>query len=169
VRIANLAQRDGYKVSLFAWSSGEPEPSCWETPGMLAYLRLCAERPSQAAVAVHEYSFIESDIFHQFPFKVGRFQYLFQVCDKHNIPRPRVHITEWGWTLDSVPGPAQAIADIRRVGELYARFPEIEGVAIWYLGGWLWRHRQQGAAAHQARHRFHPQTSLYRARRQRRD
>lgn len=134
VRIANLAQRDGYKVSLFAWSGGEPEPGCWETPGMLAYLRLCAERPSQAAVALHEYSFIESDIFHQFPFKVGRFQYLFKVCDKHNIPRPRVHITEWGWTLDSVPPPEKAIQDIRRVGELYARFPEIEGAAIWYLG-----------------------------------
>lgn len=134
VRIANLAQRDGYKVSLFAWSGGEPEPSGWETPGMLAYLRLCAERPLQAAVALHEYSFIESDIFHQFPFKIGRFQYLFQVCDKHNIARPRVHITEWGWTLDSVPAPTKALEDIRRVGELYARFPEIEGAAIWYLG-----------------------------------
>ncbi len=134
VRIASLAQRDGYKVSLFAWSGGEPEPSCWETPGMLAYLRLCGKRPSQAAVALHEYSFIESDIFHEFPFKVGRFQYLFQVCDKHNIPRPRVHITEWGWTLDSVPTPEKAIEDMRKVGQLYARFPEIEGVAIWYLG-----------------------------------
>ncbi|MCA9956331.1 MAG: hypothetical protein KC434_16495, partial [Anaerolineales bacterium] len=28
VRIAYLAQRDGYKVSLFSWSGGEPEPSC---------------------------------------------------------------------------------------------------------------------------------------------
>ncbi|MCB8927209.1 MAG: hypothetical protein H6652_16450 [Ardenticatenaceae bacterium] len=135
VRIANLAQRDGYKVSLFSWSGGEPEPSCWETPGMLQYLRLCAQRPLQAAVALHEYSFLEQDIFDQFPFKVGRFQYLFQVCDKHNIPRPRVHITEWGWTLDSVPVPEKALPDIRKVGELYARFPEIEGAAIWYLGG----------------------------------
>ena len=112
VRIANLAQRDGYKVSLFAWAGGEPEPQCWETQGMLDYLRICAERPSQAAVALHEYSYIESDIFHQFPFKVGRFQYLFQICDKHNIPR----------------------RDMLKVGELYAPFPEIEGAAIWYLG-----------------------------------
>ena len=134
VRIANLAQRDGYKVSLFAWAGGEPEPQCWETQGMLDYLRICAERPSQAAVALHEYSYIESDIFHQFPFKVGRFQYLFQVCDKHNIPRPRVHITEWGWTLNSVPPPEKALQDMLKVGELYAPFPEIEGAAIWYLG-----------------------------------
>ena len=134
VHSANLAQRDGFKVSLFAWSSGEPEPSGWETPGMLKYFQLCAKRPSQAAVALHEYSYIETDIFDGFPFKVGRFQYLFQVCDKHNIPRPRVHITEWGWTLNSVPPPHKAIEDIRKVGELYARFPEIEGAAIWYLG-----------------------------------
>ena len=134
VRIANLAQRDGYKVSLFAWAGGEPEPQCWETQGMLDYLRICAERPSQAAVALHEYSYIESDIFHQFPFKVGRFQYLFQICDKHNIPRPRVHITEWGWTLNSVPPPEKALQDMLKVGELYAPFPEIEGAAIWYLG-----------------------------------
>jgi outer membrane biosynthesis protein TonB len=134
VQIAKLAQRDGYKVSLFSWSSGEPEPSCWETPGMLAYLRICAKRPSQVAVALHEYSFVENDIFDQFPFKIGRFQYLFQVCDKHNIPRPRVHITEWGWQYDSVPPPEKAIKDIQKAGELYAPFPEIEGAAIWYLG-----------------------------------
>ncbi|MEZ4593373.1 MAG: NBR1-Ig-like domain-containing protein [Chloroflexota bacterium] len=135
VRIANLAQRDGYKVSLFAWAGGEPEPSGWETPGMLQYLKLCAERPNQAAVALHEYSYIVTDIFHEFPFKVGRFQYLFQVCDRHNIPRPTVHITEWGWTLDNVPVPERALKDMQKVGELYAKFPEIQGAAIWYLGG----------------------------------
>ena len=134
VRTADLARQEGMKVTLFAWSSGEPEPSGWETPGMLAYLRLCAERPQQAAVALHEYSYVENDILDEFPFKIGRFQYLFQVCDKHNIPRPRVHITEWGWVLNSVPVPEKAIPDIRKVGELYARFPEIEGAAIWYLG-----------------------------------
>lgn len=134
VRTANLARQNGFKVTMFAWSSGEPEPSGWETPGMLKYLRLCAKRPQQAAVALHEYSYLQTDIFDGFPYKIGRFQYLFQVCDRHNIPRPTVHITEWGWTLDTVPPPEKAIPDIRRVGELYARFPEIEGAAIWYLG-----------------------------------
>lgn len=134
VRIANLAHADGYKVSLFGWAGGEPEPTSWETPGMLAYLRLCAERPAQAAVSIHEYSFITSDIFHQFPFKVGRFQYLFAVCDKHGIERPTTHITEWGWTLDDVPGPEQALNDMEFVGLLYAPYPNIQGAAIWYLG-----------------------------------
>lgn len=134
VHIANLAQQDGYKVSLFAWSSGEPEPEGWETPGMLAYLRLCGERPYQAAVALHEYSYVVDNIKDGFPFKVGRFKALFDVCDKHGIPRPTVHITEWGWTLDNVPGRTQAIADMEEVMKLYGRYPEIKGAAIWYLG-----------------------------------
>lgn len=134
VRIAELAERDGYKVSLFAWSAGEPEPSCWETSGMLAYLRKCAQKPQQFAVALHEYAYVEDDIFHDFPFKIGRFQYLFATCDKHGIARPTVHVTEWGWTLNSVPEPAQAIAHVTAVGELYAPYPSIEGLAIWYLG-----------------------------------
>lgn len=134
VHIANLAQRDGYKVALFSWSSGEPEPEGWEEPGMLSYLRLCARRPSQAAVALHEYSYIVDDIMDGFPYKIGRFKALFAACDRHNIPRPTIHITEWGWTLDNVPPPEVAIRDIEKIGELYARYPEIKGAAIWYLG-----------------------------------
>lgn len=134
VHLANLAQQDGYKVSLFAWSSGEPEPSGWEEPGMLAYLRLCAERPKQAAVALHEYSYTVDNIFDQFPFKVGRFQALFDVCDRHGIARPTIHITEWGWTLNNVPPPEKALPDIEEVGKLYSKYPQIEGAAIWYLG-----------------------------------
>lgn len=134
VHMANLAQAEGYKVSLFAWSSGEPEPAGWEEPGMLAYLRLCAKRPSQAAVALHEYSYIVDNIMDGYPYKIGRFKALFDVCDKHGIARPTVHITEWGWTLNDVPPPEKAIKDIQKVGELYARYPEIKGAAIWYLG-----------------------------------
>ena len=134
VHTAVLANADGYKVSLFGWASGEPEPFHWETPGMLAYLRLCAERPEQAAVALHEYSYIVTNIFHQHPLKVGRFKYLFAVCDKHGIKRPTVHITEWGWTLNDVPGPEQAINDMGNVGAMYAPYPNIQGAAVWYLG-----------------------------------
>lgn len=134
VHTANLAQRDGYKVSLFAWSSGEPEPEGWEEPGMLDYLRLCAERPNQAAIALHEYSYVRKDIKHGFPYKIGRFKALFDVCDKHRIARPTIHITEWGWTLDNVPSAANAIKDIDEIMQVYGRYPEIKGAAIWYLG-----------------------------------
>jgi hypothetical protein len=135
VHIANLANADGgYKVSLFAWSSGEPEPAGWEEPGMLAYLRLCAQRPQQAAIALHEYSYVVDNVMDGFPYKIGRFQFLFDVCDKHGIARPTVHITEWGWTLNDVPPPEKALPNIRQVMKLYAKYPEIKGAAIWYLG-----------------------------------
>jgi uncharacterized protein affecting Mg2+/Co2+ transport len=134
VHTANLAQRDGYKVTLFGWSSGEPEPAGWVEPGMLAYLRLCAERPEQAAVAIHEYSFRADNINDGRPYKMGRFQFLFDICDKYGIDRPTIHITEWGWALNEVPGPKQAIEHIKDIGQLYAPYPEIKGAAIWYLG-----------------------------------
>ncbi|MCA9930818.1 MAG: hypothetical protein KC419_20175, partial [Anaerolineales bacterium] len=91
-------------------------------------------RPQQAAVALHEYSYVVNDIFDGFPYKIGRFKSLFDVCDKYGIARPTIHITEWGWTLNNVPSPGQAIADMKEVMQLYARYPEIKGAAIWYLG-----------------------------------
>ncbi|MCP5097419.1 MAG: hypothetical protein GY943_17885 [Chloroflexi bacterium] len=134
IHIANLAQRDGYKVSLFAWSSGEPEAEGWLKPEMLDYLRLCAKRPEQAAVAIHEYSFLAHNINDGRPYKVGRFQLLFDICDRHNISRPTIHITEWGWALDEVPSSQKAIEHVIDIGQLYAPYPTIKGAAIWYLG-----------------------------------
>ena len=37
---ANLAMADGYRWAAFGWSSGEPEISDWQTPSMLAFIRL---------------------------------------------------------------------------------------------------------------------------------
>jgi hypothetical protein len=132
--IANLAHDEGYKVTLFGWSSGEPEREGWETEGMLAYLRLCAERPNQAAVSVHEYDFGIEGFDKVYPFHVGRFQMLFDVCDNHGIARPAIHITEWGWSLNQVPPWPVAEQYITKSNELYTKFPEIKGAAIWNLG-----------------------------------
>jgi hypothetical protein len=129
-----MALQEGYKVALFGWSSGEPEPADWETEGMLCYLRLCAEKPDQAAVSLHEYSYKKEEIWYLRDSLIGRFLKLFNACDKHHIKRPRILITEWGWTYNSVPDPTRALRDIEEVGELYALYPEILGAAIWYLG-----------------------------------
>lgn len=134
VHLANLAQQDGYKVALFAWSSGEPEVDGWEQPGMMDYLRLCAARPEQAAIALHEYSYDVTNINNQRPFLIGRFQQLFDVCDRARISRPTILITEWGWELDKVPAKEQALQDIEDIAQLYALQPQIKGAAIWYLG-----------------------------------
>lgn len=131
---AELALRDGYNWAAFGWSSGEPEPTDWQTPSMLAYLRLAGANPDRLAVALHEYSYITEEIDHEYPFKVGRFQELFRIADANGIPRPTVLITEWGWEYENVPPLAQALDDIRWAAELYAPYPQIKGAAIWYLG-----------------------------------
>lgn len=145
VKIAELAQAAGYGVPLFGFSGGEPEPADWETPGMLAYLAICAERPQTVAVALHEYSFTVEDIWAldadaagpEPGWLVGRFQHLHAVCDKYNIPRPTILITEWGWEYENVPGVETAVSHIADIAALYAQHPNILGAGLWYLGGYF--------------------------------
>jgi len=133
--IGRRALDERYKVTLFGWSSGEPEPEHWETEGMLRYLRMCANRPRRLAVSLHEYSLTRDDIRDGFPHKLGRFQQLFAACDAHGLARPTVHITEWGWEDRRIPGSwQQAMADIHWAAALYAAHPQVKGAAIWYLG-----------------------------------
>lgn len=135
LKTAELAMNEGFRWAAFGWSSGEPEPENWQTPSMLAFLRLAGNNPDQLAIALHEYSYLVDDIGHEYPYKLGRFQSLFQIADQHNIPRPTVLITEWGWTYQEVPPPEQALADIAWAARLYAAYPQVQGAAIWFLGG----------------------------------
>ncbi|MCA9969429.1 MAG: hypothetical protein KC425_04390, partial [Anaerolineales bacterium] len=132
---AELALASGHKWAAFGWASGEPEPEHWQTPSMLAFLRLVAQHPDQLAIALHEYSYLVDDIGHEYPYKVGRFQALFQICDQYGIPRPTVLITEWGWAYDDVPEPEAALRDVAWASRLYAPYPQVKGAALWYLGG----------------------------------
>ena len=60
--IADLALADGYKLSLFGWSSGEPEYEHWVKPSMLNFLRKCALHKDRLSIALHEYSYDVDDI-----------------------------------------------------------------------------------------------------------
>jgi hypothetical protein len=131
---AQLTLADGYRWASFGWSSGEPEPADWESPAMLRFLRLAAAHPARLAVALHEYSYEVDNIGAIYPYLIGRFQFLFDACDRWGIPRPTVLITEWGWTYNRVPEPTQALADIAWASRLYAAYPQVKGAAIWYLG-----------------------------------
>jgi hypothetical protein len=135
LRTAQLALRDGYRFAAFGWTAGQPEPEDWETPEMLEFLHLASQHPAQIGIALHEYSFDVEDIAHLYPDLVGRFQALFQICDRNDIPRPTVLLTEWGWEPRDVPPVDQAMADIVWASRLYAAYPQVEGAAIWYLGG----------------------------------
>ncbi len=132
---ARLAIADGFRWAAFGFASGEPEREHWETPSMLAFLRLAGAHPDQIAIALHEYSLDVTNIGLWYPHLLGRFQDLFAVCDAYNIPRPTVLISEWGWEADRVPTPEQAMADIAWASWLYAAYPQVKGAAIWFLGG----------------------------------
>lgn len=130
-----LAENEpAYRWAAFGWSTGEPEPEHWESPAMLQFLRMAGANPDRLAIALHEYSLSVDDIADGYPYKVGRFQKLFEICDKYGIPRPTVLITEWGWDYNNVPEPNKAMADIAWASWLYAAYPQVKGAAIWYLG-----------------------------------
>ena len=131
---AQLTMRDGFRWAAFGWSSGEPEPADWESPAMLRFLHLASENQDRLAIALHEYSYELDNIAALYPYLIGRFQFLFDACDRHGIARPTVLITEWGWTYNTVPPPDQAFEDIRWAARLYAAYPQVKGAAIWYLG-----------------------------------
>ncbi|WP_420643864.1 hypothetical protein [Candidatus Leptofilum sp.] len=135
LKTAELALNDGFRWAAFGWASGEPEPEDWQTPSMVAFLRLAGNNPNRLAIALHEYSYLVDEIGHEYPYKLGRFQTLFEVADGLGIPRPTVLITEWGWTYETVPSPEQALRDITWAARLYAPYPEVKGAAIWFLGG----------------------------------
>jgi hypothetical protein len=143
---ALIANQHEYRVSLPMANSGEPriaeldpvEIDAWKQPGMKKFLKLCAARPQQVCVGLHEYSWEVSDahggIKAGYPTKVGRFQYLFRACDEMEIPRPHLIFGEWGWKHDTIPAPEVAIRHIHEIAELYAQHPQILGAFIWYLG-----------------------------------
>ena len=134
---ALIAMEQGFNWAAFGWSSGEPEREHWEGPWMQQFLELAGDNPDRVAVALHEYSYVRQNLDRQYPNLVGRFQTLFDVCDESGIPRPTVHITEFGWVYDNIAESIQQAmeVDLPWAAELYAPHPEIKGAAIWYLGG----------------------------------
>jgi hypothetical protein len=135
-RTAQMAMTDGFKWAAFGWSSGEPEREHWEGPWMRQFLQLAADNPDRVAVALHEYSYVRENLDRWYPYLVGRFQTLFEVCDNFGIPRPTLLITEFGWVYDNIANSiSQAMeVDLPWAAELYAGYPEVLGAAIWYLG-----------------------------------
>jgi GH25 family lysozyme M1 (1,4-beta-N-acetylmuramidase) len=135
VELAGYAARDGYKMSAFAWSTGEPEPAHWQYAGVLAYLRLCAAHPERLAVSVHEYSLSADDIMAGSPWLVGRVKFLFEACQKQGIASPVVFVSETGWTHNDLPQADKAKADIVALAGLYAIYPTVKAAFLWTAMG----------------------------------
>lgn len=135
VELATIMHSEGFKLCAFNFAPGEPEPEHWTTPGMLAYLELCANRPYDTAVGLHEYA-LGDNLQAAYPHLIGRFEALHQVCDSRGIRRPSILITEWGWRQESVPPVDVAMAQLPFAAGLYAQHPNILGAGIWTLQNW---------------------------------
>ena len=137
--IGERAVRDGYRVLLFGWSTGEPEYEHWETEGMLAFLRYCAEHPNQVGLSLHEYSLTTANLTNEYPYLLGRFWMVHEVCDLYEIPRPLIYISEFGYEYNDFPTDMNQLAtDLIVAGQIYAEHENIKGAAIWALDkvGW---------------------------------
>lgn len=134
VHYRTLTLPEGWRILLFGFAAGTPEVDVWEQPSMLDYLRICGQRPFDTGIALHEYSYELNDILADYPYLIGRYSLLHDVCDNNDIERPRIVISEWGWTYTDVPEYPQALIDIDAVMPKYARQPNVAGAGIWYLG-----------------------------------
>jgi PKD repeat protein len=134
----------GYNYAAIGWSSGEPEdgppPDAlspgyqWDGPEMQRFLRLAAQYPDRIALSLHEYSYSDPTLRATYPSLVGRFERLFERCDANGIGRPTVLITEFGWPAPPSAAEVMAPDNVPWASSLYARFPQVEGVALWDQG-----------------------------------
>jgi hypothetical protein len=135
---ARLLVPRGYKFAAFGFSSGEPEIPDWGTPGMLGYLEMCANDPEHVAIAVHEYSYNEDsleDAAAPYPWLLGRFTFIFDLCDSLGLNRPTILVTEFGWSLWDIPDTGKAVDQlIWAANKIYGPHPEVVFVAIWHFG-----------------------------------
>lgn len=131
--LAQKAIANNRKLLCFGWSSGEPEPAAWLTPGMQSYLKLCGQYPNQLGVSVHEYQFdVTKTLLDNYPSQIGRYQNIHNVCAQLNIAPPTIFITEFGWSYQAIPPIDSAVAQIVAAGFVYAP-TNVKGAVIWAL------------------------------------
>lgn len=127
-----------------SFSTGEPEKDHWETPGMLAFLDYAGNHKDHVMIDLHEYSLSNDDIWaprvpdtHPGFWRVGRFQFMLDVCSAHAIPFPKITIGEFGWNEETAPDAELAMEHIIEANSLYDSFGDlIVGAGIWCLGPW---------------------------------
>lgn len=130
IETAQLILSSPYRWLAFGWSSGEPEVAHWED--IKDYLTMTAHHPHKLGVALHEYSY-DDDIKNLFPYLVGRHEFLFDLMsDWGNLPT--VYITEFGWHYNKLPTHEDCLAAMQWTANLYRKYPNIKGAALWYLG-----------------------------------
>jgi hypothetical protein len=134
-RIAELALQQGYKVALFGFSSGEPEPEHWREPGMVDFLHIAAANPDRVAVALHEYTLDRDKTLQEADrWWIGRYVELLIVTDDLGLDNPTILITEFGWAQDWAPAPMSGMPQLHWANDTYYG-PDRIPTALWWLGG----------------------------------
>ena len=137
LRLAQLANAEGWKAALIGVNAGEPEPEHWLEPGMVEFLQYAAERPDQVAITVHEAKAphpVDTPVANLVPHMVGRMKELFKASDRLGIAHPTVFVSEWAWAYRSMPDdPDDAMEDVSDLAAHYAQYPTVKGIYLWSL------------------------------------
>ena len=139
--LGKLVNQAGWKFVAFGMNAGEPEIEDWLQPGMIQYLQDCAENYDKLAISLHEGKTggaVLDPIEDHHPFMAGRFQFLFAICDRLGIRRPRVMLSEWAWAHNNMPDDLEyALEDMRWIQLLTHNFEDLQGTFMWTLAdGW---------------------------------
>ena len=84
----------------------------WNFDGQEVFKRAVRSMAQACQDVLQQTGLTVDDIGSIYPWRVGRFQHLFQACDENGIKRPTVLITEWGWEYKHLPEPSVAMASV---------------------------------------------------------
>ena len=139
---AKFLNAQGYKFTGPSFNSNEPGFTLedavqqYSKPGMLKYLRYCAENSAMAALAVHEYCWSFSPL-KTYPERWGRFEAAIAAADLHGIPRTfPIFVTEFGFHATDAPQGPAAYRHLDARNKMLARWPQVKFDAAWTLLEW---------------------------------
>lgn len=112
LELAQLVNADGYRVVLPNWATGNLPIDLMERDDHLALLRYCADNRDICAIGIHEYS-LNNDLFHGYPYLVGRWQFYVDVCLAYGINEPQFIVKEFGYHAYQHMDPAHVIPQLR--------------------------------------------------------
>ncbi len=137
--MANLMNKDGYKAALAGFNAGQPEPSHWEAH-FVDFLKYAAANQDKCILTFHEGFFFGNyetdppDNAKDFPWTIGRFEFMHKACDALKIARPKFVLSEWAWKYNNMPSDDNKTKrDITWLASYLATFPNALGACLWNL------------------------------------
>jgi uncharacterized protein YgiM (DUF1202 family) len=148
---AKFLNERGYKFMGPAFNAGRPgregfpledAVAQYSQPGMLKFLRYCADNPEMAGLSVHDYSWSTwqegQNVADWYPNLWGRFEAAIAAADLNGIPRAfPIFVTEFGFAHTAAPRWPEALVYLDARNRMLARWPQVKYDAAWTLQqGW---------------------------------